>query len=429
MSETQRDIHAEFPDKLKFLFAPCRYKVARGGRGSGKSWGFARALLLQGMQQRLRVLCAREVQVSIKQSVHQLLKDQIYLLGLEFFYTVYDASIRGLNGTEFTFTGLSTLTVDQIKSYEGYDICWVEEGQTISKRSWDILIPTIRKESSEIWISYNPDLETDETHQRFTVNQPDNCVNVEMNWRDNPWFNDVLEEERRYCLKYRPDDYDNIWEGKCRRAIHGAFYAEEIKEAEAESRITHIPIEKAQVHTAWDLGIGDSTAIWFFQLVGREIHLIDYYEQSGEGMAHYAKVLQDKNYVYGDHFAPHDVEQRELGTGLSLLNRALDLGIRFTVVPRHNVEHGIEIVRSTFPRCWFDETRCKRGVDALRSYRKEYDEKHDVFKTRPLHDWASHGADAFRYLCMAVKQFSPGTHMSQAHADRLYEQYAPPIPS
>ena len=202
----QNNIRVSIPKKLQFLFTPSRYKVARGGRGSGKSWSFARALLILGISKRVRILCTREIQNSIKQSVHKLLADQIQQLGLTSYYTVLDNEIRGTNGTEFDFVGLSSLTVDTIKSFEGYDICWVEEGQVISKRSWDILIPTIRKDCSEIWISYNPDLETDETHQRFTVKPPNNCINVEVNWRDNPYFNDVLETERLHCKATNPDD-------------------------------------------------------------------------------------------------------------------------------------------------------------------------------------------------------------------------------
>ncbi len=153
---------AEFPEKLGFLFYPERYKIAYGGRGSGKSWSFARALLIQGLQSPLRVLCTREIQKSIKDSVHKLLSDQIQLLGLGTLYDVLETTIRSkTNATEFMFSGLSTHTVESIKSFEGCDICWIEEAQTVVKRSWDILTPTIRKDNSEIWVSFNPDLETD----------------------------------------------------------------------------------------------------------------------------------------------------------------------------------------------------------------------------------------------------------------------------
>jgi len=420
-------VSAKFPPKLKVLFQPARYKVLRGGRGSGKSWGIARALLIQGMQRPLRILCAREVQLSIKHSVHRLLSDQIELLGLGQFYTVKQDSITGQNGTEFAFTGLSTLTVDTIKSYEGYDICWVEEGQVISKRSWDILLPTIRKEGSEIWISYNPDLETDETHQRFTVHKPDNCINVEINWRDNPWFNDVLEAERQYCLKNRPLDYENIWEGKPRGAVEGAFYTRQIQQAEAEGRITNVPVDTLPVHTAWDLGFGDATAIWFYQIVGQEIHFIDYYENSGEDMEHYALVLQDKRYLYGEHFAPHDARARRLSAP-SIEDRARELGIDFVILERDlNILAGIEVVRSMFHRFWFDEQRCSQGIRALRSYRKEWNEQRQCFNSRPLHNWASHGADAMRYAARAIKEYSPGRTISPDQIDMMYDSYAMPV--
>ena len=218
-----RIIKVDIPEKLSFLFNPHRYKGAKGGRGSAKSWSFARALLIHGRSKPTRILCAREVQKSIKDSVHQLLKDQIETLKLTSFYTVLATEIRGANGTQFAFTGLSEHTVDTIKSFEGVDICWVEEAQAVSKRSWDILIPTIRKDNSEIWFSYNPDLETDETHQRFAINPPDDCMLVHMNYSDNRFFNDVLEAERLHCLKTNPDDYENIWEGKCRPAVEGAI--------------------------------------------------------------------------------------------------------------------------------------------------------------------------------------------------------------
>jgi phage terminase large subunit len=160
---------ADFPKKLQFLFDPHRYKVAYGGRGSGKSWSMARALLLQASNKPLRILCAREVQKSIKQSVHTLLNDQIQALGLGPLYEVLESEIRSRSGSSFSFTGLATNTVESIKSFEGCDIVWVEEAQTVSKKSWDILIPTIRKPNSEIWVSFNPNIDTDDTYTRFVV--------------------------------------------------------------------------------------------------------------------------------------------------------------------------------------------------------------------------------------------------------------------
>ena len=166
-------MEARFPSKLKFLFSPMRYKGARGGRGSAKSWGFARAILILGTKKKIRVLCAREFQNSLKDSVHKLLSDQIEILGLSKYYKILENTIRGINGTEIVYTGLSTQTVDSIKSFEGVDICWVEEAQVVKKKSWDLLIPTIRKPGSEIWFTFNPELDTDETYVRFVENPPD----------------------------------------------------------------------------------------------------------------------------------------------------------------------------------------------------------------------------------------------------------------
>jgi len=252
---------AQFPKRLEFLFDEHRYKVAYGGRGSGKSWSFARALILQGASKTLRILCAREVQKSIKQSVHQLLSDQIQALGLGSFYEVLESEIRGKNGTQISFAGLATNTVESIKSFEGVDIVWVEEAQTVSKRSWDILIPTIRKESSEIWVTFNPDIDTDDTYQRFVINAPDNAHVVKVNWSDNPWFPSVLNDERLHCKLTNPD-YNNIWEGDCKAAVDGAIYANEIREAQENGRITTVPYDPMlKVHVVMDLGWNDSMSV------------------------------------------------------------------------------------------------------------------------------------------------------------------------
>jgi phage terminase large subunit len=189
-------MRAQFPDKAAILFEPARYKVLHGGRGSGKSHSCAKALLLHGVQDKERVLCAREIQKSIKDSVHRLLSDQISVLGLDDFYEVLETEIRGRNGTQIFFTGLSNQTIDSVKSFEGVSICWVEEAQSVSRRSWDILIPTIRAPNSEIWITMNPALDTDPTYERFISNPPPDSKVVQMNYLDNPWFPNVLEQER-----------------------------------------------------------------------------------------------------------------------------------------------------------------------------------------------------------------------------------------
>jgi len=189
-------LQAEFPEKLRCLFEPSRYKILYGGRGAAKSWGVARALLIKAAGNPLRVLGAREVQRTIADSVHRLIADQIALLGLIDLYTITDNEIRCVNGSVFFFAGLRHQDIGKIKSYEGVDIVWCEEAQTISKKSWDVLIPTIRKEGSEIWATFNPELDTDETYTRFVVRPPLDAQVVKINWNDNPWFPEVLDRER-----------------------------------------------------------------------------------------------------------------------------------------------------------------------------------------------------------------------------------------
>lgn len=397
-------LQAEFPEKLGFLFEPHRYKVAYGGRGSGKSWGFARAILLIGKSRTIRVLCAREIQKSIKQSVHSLLADQIQALGLSDDYQVLETEIRGTNGTLIIFSGLANHTVDSIKSVEGVDICWVEEGQTVSKKSWDILIPTIRKSGSEIWVTFNPATKYDNTYQRFVESQPPDCITIKVNYHDNPWFPAELEAERLHMLQSDPDSYDNVWEGNVKAVADGAIWASELQLVESGGRRTGIPYDPVMpVHTVWDLGVSDSTTIWFYQTVGREIRIIDYYEATGEGLPHYANVLTARGYVYGKHYAPHDIQVRELGSGRSRVETARQLGINFQTVPNIPIEDGIHAVRMLLPRCWFDRLKTERGWECITNYKREFNDKMGEFKPLPKHDWASHASDAFRYLAVSMK--------------------------
>jgi len=204
---------AKLPEKLQILFEKSRYKVLYGGRGSGKSWGIAQTLIVKGFQEPLRVLCAREIQNSIRESVHRLLSDKISELELDKFYKTTERSITGINGTEFIFEGLFR-NVEKIKSLEGIDICWVEEAHNVSEDSWNLLTPTIRKEDSEIWVSFNPKYEDDPTYQRFVVNAPDNCRAVLVNYLDNPWFPDVLQKEMEQDRARDKILYEQKWLGR-----------------------------------------------------------------------------------------------------------------------------------------------------------------------------------------------------------------------
>lgn len=203
----------EFAYPFYRLFRPARYKVFYGGRGGAKSWAFARALLLMAASRALRVLCAREFQVSIADSVHRLLADQIAALGLQDKFIVQQNSITSTCGSLFIFKGIRK-NIREIKSLEGVDICWVEEAESVSAESWRLLIPTIRKEGSEIWISFNPGTPDDATYQQFVVSPPDNAHVVKVGWQDNPWLPQTLRAEMNYCRRTDPDAYAHIWGGE-----------------------------------------------------------------------------------------------------------------------------------------------------------------------------------------------------------------------
>lgn len=205
-------ISLDIPKAFQFLFKPHRYKSAYGGRGGAKSWAYADALLTLGRFYPLRILCTREFQITIADSVHKLLTDRIYHYEMDDFYEIQKNIIKGNTGTEFIFKGLHN-NIDEIKSTEGIDICWVEEAQSVPEASWRVLIPTIRKEGSEIWLTWNTGEKTDPTYQRFVVSPPPDCVSVKVGWQDNPFFPETLNKERIYCERIDPDAYQHIWEG------------------------------------------------------------------------------------------------------------------------------------------------------------------------------------------------------------------------
>jgi len=396
---------AEFPEKLSILFDPARYKVLYGGRGGAKSWGVARALLIIGARQPTRILCAREFQTSIKDSVHKLLSDQIFSMGLEDFYEITQTAIRGKNGTEFSFAGLKN-NVANIKSYEGCDICWVEEAQTTSKMSWNVLIPTIRKEGSEIWITFNPELETDETYKRFVVNPPENSIVQRVNWSDNPWFPETLRLEKDALYARDREAYNTIWEGVCRQTVDGAIFAKEMQQAEFEGRITRVPYDPIKpVMAVFDIGWADATAVWFIQFIGMETRLIRYYETTQTTMSQILAKMQTFGYVYDILYLPHDAQNKTLaanGRSIEEIVRAAGFNVR--IIDRTPITDSINAARTIFPKCYFDRENCHEGLQCLRHYRYDVNPDTGTFSQKPLHDNYSHGADAFRYIGLMINE-------------------------
>ena len=399
------DVKAEFPLKLQSLFQRSRYKVCYGGRGGAKSWGIARALLIKGAKEPIRILCAREYQTSIKDSVHKLLCDQIEALNLHSFYEITQANIKGANGTEFAFAGLKN-NISNIKSFEGVDICWVEEGSTVSRLSWNVLIPTIRKEKSEIWVSFNPELETDETYQRFVVKPPDDCIQIKVNWSDNPWFPETLRLEKDALKQRDEESYNQVWEGLCRQTVDGAIFAKEMQQAEKDGRICRVPFDATKpVHAVFDLGWSDSTAIWFLQFVGMETRLIRYIEDSQKTISYYLATMQTYGYHYDKVWLPHDAENKTLAaSGRSIDDIVRAAGYKTEILPRVPVVDSINAARTIFPNCYFDREHAADGLACLRHYRYEVDPDTGQFSRNPLHDHYSHGADAFRYIGLMIRE-------------------------
>lgn len=396
-------VKIQIPEAFQFLFQPKRYKVAYGGRGGAKSWGYVDAALVQGMQKPLRFLCAREIQKSIKDSIHRLLSDRIKAHGLDWFYTIKNESIVGKNGTEFFFAGLKH-NVTQIKSFEGIDIVIVEEAENVSNNSWETLIPTIRKEGSEIWVIFNVKNITDPTYQRFVATQSEDIIAKKISWRDNPFFPSVLRKEME---KLKNEDYEaylHVWEGEPDTRRSGAVYAKQLTAARADGRITVVPYTpESEVFTAWDLGYGDATAIWWLQWVGRELRWLEYYENSGQQLNHYADIIKAKPYSYSRAYLPHDGGHGNI-RGESVSRQLGQLGIKNTVLTREtDITPGINLVRQSIEFSVFDAEKCRDGIHALENYAYEWDEDRKTFKSHPRHDWASNGADSARYAAIAAK--------------------------
>lgn len=387
---------------MDVLFKPSRYKVLMGGRGGGKSHSIAKALLVQGMERKHRILCARELQTSISDSVHKLLADQIADLGLASFYEVQRSAIYGRNGTEFLFAGLRH-NINSIKSMEGITRVWIEEAQTVSKASWDTLIPTIRAVGSEVWISFNPQLDTDETFVRFVKNPPPDCIVQRVNWSDNPWFPDVLRQEMETLRERDHDAYLWIWEGHTKQVLDGAIFANEIRAATKDKRFMRVPVDGAKpVQTFWDLGRADMTSIWFAQQIGFEYRLVDFYQSRGHALGHYLQELQKRGYVYGTCWLPHDARHELLASDRTIEKQVKDAGYTVKVGPVVRKADQINAARTVFPRCYFDADKCADGLNALRRYRYGVNPETGQYTREPLHDDASHAADAFLYFAMAM---------------------------
>jgi phage terminase large subunit len=398
---------AEFSPKLHCLFEPHPYKISSAGRYSTRSWSYADAILDLGLNRPLRIVGLRETMRSLEDSVHTLLADQIKRLGLEHHYQVYQSEIRGKNGTEIFYAGLHGNAVG-IKSMEGCDIFWVEEAQTVSKSSWETLIPTVRKPGAELWISMNPRFFEDDSYQRWVVNPPASAKIIQLSWRDNKYLTDDMREKMAHLKVTDPEMYEHVYEGATLSTVQDAVYKAQIQYAEKNGHFCNVVYDaRIPVNTYWDLGWGDMVSVWFAQTVAFEHRLIDYYENNHQEINHYLQVMQSKGYVYGTCVFPWDGGAKHVSTGKSTADIVRARGFNVRVLRQGPVAMEIENLRTIFPQLYFAADKCAEGIAHLRRYQWGPPGANGALKREPLHDQSSHAARALGCLATDVKNPQP----------------------
>ncbi len=399
------------------LLYPARYKGAWGGRGSGKSHFFGEMLVDDAIRNLgLRSVCIREVQKTLKQSSKKLIEDKIISLklgesnGFKVFREVIETPGDGL----ILFQGMQDHTADSIKSLEGFDRAWVEEAQTLSHTSLKLLRPTIRAEGSELWFSWNPRRKTDPVDVLLRQGKkPTNSIVVNANWSHNPWFPQVLEQERLDGLENEAEEYDHTWDGGYAKVTKGAYFATHLLKAKAEGRIGKVAADPLMtIRLFVDIGgtgaKADAFTIWAAQFIGKEIRVLDYYEAQGQPIGTHLAWLRGNGYTpdKAQIWLPHDGGTNDRVYDVSYESALEAADYTVTVIPNQGKGAAmarVEEVRRLFPRMWFDEKKCGPGIEALGWYHEKKDEIRNI-GLGPEHDWASHGADAFGLMCVAHEE-------------------------
>ena len=390
------------------LLTPSRYKGAWGGRGSGKSQAFADLLIIRAMQTPgLRVLCCREIQKSLKESAKRLIESKIEQYGLVGVFDCQSAEIKTPGGGVIVFAGLQDHTSESIKSYEGFDIAWVEEAQTVSHRSMNLLRPTIRKPGSEIWLSWNPRFDTDAVDQMLRGEEkPSGSIVVRANWDDNPWFPAELEQERLDCQRQQPEQYDHIWDGGYAVVAEGAYFARNIAEAREQNRITSLALDPLMpIKAYWDIGISDATAIWIVQQKGADIRFIDHYEAENQDLATHLNWMRRQGYGEAVQILPHDGKKRDPATAITFEDHIRGAGFEVRTIPNQGkgaAFERIEAARKLFGRMHFDENKCRHGLKCLGWYHEK--KNAGGYGVGVDHDWSSHSADAFGLVAVDYQE-------------------------
>lgn len=407
------------PEKLIWLFSgEADVRAAHGGRGSGKTRSFATMAAIKGYQYGMQgvsgiILCARQFMNSLADSSLEEMKRAIEDVPfLKAYYEIGETYIRSKDGRiDFAFAGLDR-NIASIKSKGRLLLCWVDEAEPVTETAWQTLIPTLREEgdgwNAELWVTWNPLRKNAAVEKRFRHSNDPRIKCVQINWRDNPKFPAKLERDRQRDLLERPQDYDHIWEGGYKEAVDGAYYTAQLLAARQAGRIGVVAADPLMTLRAFvDIGgtgqNADSFALWVAQFVGLQVRVLDYYEAQGQPMATHVQWMRDRGYTPDrlQIWLPHDGEKADTVFAVTPKSSLEKVGYHVETVPNQGkgaAMKRVEAARQLFPQIWINEETCKGGLDALAWYQEKRDEKRSI-GLGPLHDWASHGADAFGLMC------------------------------
>lgn len=396
---------------------------AWGGRGSGKTRSFAKMAAVIGYQRAMAgregiILCGRQYMNSLSDSSFEEIKAAIKEEPwLEAFYEIGEKYIRTRDGrVTFAFAGLDR-SLDSIKSKARLLLCWVDEAEPVTEDAWRTLIPTLREEDSELWVTWNPKRKNSATDARFMASKDPRVKVIKLNWRDNPRFPAKLERDRQRDLAERPDSYAHVWEGEHVSTADGAYYAKSLNKAKEEGRISHVAADPLLTRRAFiDIGgtgaRADAFAMWIAQFVAREVRILDYYEAVGQPLEAHLEWLRERK--LGPErlkfWLPHDGKTHDKVFSVSYESALMDAGYDVTVVPNQGpgaAKARIEAGRRMFPSCLFNADTTEGGREALGWYHEKKDEQRNI-GLGPEHDWSSHGSDAFGLMAVAYEMPAVG---------------------
>lgn len=415
-------VELELPPKLIPVFAgEADFRGAYGGRGSAKTVSFAKMTAVFGMRaakkgRRGVIVCGREWMNSLDES--SLAEVKMAILSepwLADFYDVGEKYIRSRCGRiTYAFIGLRR-NLDSIKSKAKILLLWVDEGEPVSGPAWHKAINTVREEGAEVWVTWNPESDKSATHKRFRENPPDRSKFVELNWRDNPWFTELLERRRQDDLKNRPEQYDHIWEGGFVTSLEGAYWARDLALAKDQGRICNLNRDPLMsVYAVFDIGgtgsKADACSIWIVQFISRELRFIDYYEARGQPLSTHVQWLRDNGYEKAEIILPHDGTTHDRVFDATFEGALITAGFSTRTIPNQGpgaAKMRIEAARRVFHKIWFDDEKTKAGRDALGWYHERQSDDDRHIGLGPAHDWSSHAADSFGLACVIHEEPQP----------------------